>query len=219
MTRTELDRIRMRQRQYEWVLARDSHGAAATMLVATKTHDLLNFVQILQLATGQLARRCDEASQEFIEDLNRVGIEAQRVLAELMTATRPARAIVRGVPVGAAITAAVELVRPLLAVDIHLAVDPDTATRCSAEDLEHLVIGLALDVIDAVPRIELSIRERTIENKPWVEIVRGTLAASNPSFELRVVEAIAVRAGGELATSERRDGGTDVIVALPVVRA
>ena len=219
MTRTDLDRIRQRQRHYEWELARDAHTAAAAKLVAGKTHDLLNLVQIVQLASGELARRCDEPSQEFILDLQRAAVDAQVALVQLMEVARPERPIVRGVPVGAAITAAIETVRAFVAVDVHLAVAPETATRCMAEDLEHLVIGLALDVVDDVPRIELAVRERTIDGKPWVEIVRGALPRSEGSFELRVVEAIAARAGGELAVSERRDGEIEVIVALPVVLA
>ena len=219
MTRTDLERIRLRQRHYEWDLARDAQTAAAAQFVAGKTHDLLNLVQIVQLATGELARRCDATSQEFIADLDRAGAEAQRNLAELMAVARPPRQIIRGVPVGAAITAAVETVRSFVAIDVHLCCAPETATRCMAEDLEHLVIGLALDVMGEVARIELAVRERTIEGKPWVEIVRGGLIADNDSFELRVVEAIAVRAGGELARSERRDGGTEVVVALPIVPA
>jgi hypothetical protein len=217
MTRTELDRIRQRQRHYEWELGRDTQIAAAAQLVAGKTHDLLNLVQIVQLATGELARRGDAESQEFIADLERAGIDAQHRLGELMAVARPPRTIVPGAAVGAAITAAVALVRPFVAIDVHLGVEPATVTRCRAEDLEHLILGLALDVLDEVPRIELAVRERTIEGKPWVELVRGALTTSGDAFELRVVEAIALRAGGELARSEGRTG-TEVIVALPVVR-
>jgi hypothetical protein len=37
-------------------------------------------------------------------------------------------------------------------------------------------------------------------------------------FELRAVEAIVKRAGGELATSDRRGGGEELVVALPIIR-
>ena len=213
-----IERLRQRQRHYEWSLARESQTTAAAQLVRGKTHDLLNLVQIVQLATGELARRCDQASQEFIHDLERAGAEAQRSLAELMEIARPAHEITAGPAVGVAITAALELVRPLIAIDVRLAVGPDTATRCSAEDLEQIIIGLALDVLGSVPRFELFVRERQIDRKPWVEIVRSSSAApGEDNFELRVIEAIATRAAGELAVSERRDGGSDVVVALPVV--
>ena len=220
MTRTDLDRIRQRQRHYEWDLARDAHATAAAKLVAGKTHDLSNLVQIVQLATGELARRCGDDCREFLADLDRASVAAQTSLAQMMTMAWPEPAIARGVPVGVAITAAVDIMRSYVAIDMHLAVDPETATRCMAEDLEHLVLGLALDVLGRVPRLELFVRERQIEGKPWVEIVRGALSSSAiDGFELRVVEAIALRAGGELAVSERREGGTEVVVALPVVRA
>lgn len=218
MTRTEIDRLRMRQRAFEWELARDAQTKAAAQLVRGKTHDLMNLVQIIQLATGELSRRCDDTGQEFVKDLERAGADAQASLNALMEVARPALEIVKGVPVGVAITGALEAVRPLMAIDVHLAVAPDTATRCMAEDLEHLVLGLALDVLGDAPRIELFVRERTIDKAPWVEIVRGALTSPREDdFELRVVEAIAARAGGELAVSDRREGGTEVIVALPVV--
>ncbi len=214
MTRTDLTALRERQRHYEWALARESSIAATTVLVAGKTHDLLNLVQIIQLATGELARRCDAPGQEFIDDLTRAAADAQVSLTALMAAARPARAIVRGAPVGVALTAAIEVARTLVAIDVHLAVDPDTATACTAEDLEQLVLGLTLD---AASHVELAVREREISGVRHVEIVRSALAVADP-FELGIVEAIAVRAGGELGTSEARAGGTEVIVALPVVR-
>jgi hypothetical protein len=45
----------------------------------------------------------------------------------------------------------------------------------------------------------------------------STTAAMNDGFDLKLVEVIATRAGGELAHSDRRGGGTEVVVALPVV--
>jgi hypothetical protein len=215
MTRTDLDQLRERQRHYEWALARETSIAATTTLIAGKTHDLLNLVQIIQLATGELARRCDAQAQEFIDDLTRAATDAQASLTALMATVRPARTVVRGVPVGVALAAVVESSRAFVAIDLHLAVAPDTATACTAEDLAHLVIGLALD---AASHVDLSVREREIAGKPHVEIVRGALGVADP-FELGVCEAIAVRAGGELGTSEARGGGTEVIVALPVVAA
>jgi hypothetical protein len=62
------------------------------------------------------------------------------------------------------------------------------------------------------------VRERTIEGKPWLEIVCSTRAVlDSEHFDLRAVEAIASKNGGELASSERRGGGTELVVALPVV--
>jgi len=54
-----------RQRRFEWALAREEHGRAASRLVAGKTHDLMNLVQIVQLATYELERRCGASIQIF----------------------------------------------------------------------------------------------------------------------------------------------------------
>ncbi len=226
MTKTDrtaqLLRLAQRQRRFEWELARDEQTRAAARFVAGKTHDQMNLIQIVQLSVEYLGRHCSEPGKEFLADLERAGGDAQRSMRELMEVARPEVVIVRGAPVGAAIDAAVAAVRPAIALDVHLAPPPDTATRCTAEELEHVLIGLALDVvgdaIDDMPPIELFVRERQIDGKPWIEIVRSSSApAQDDTFELRAVTAIVQRAGGELATSERRGGGSELVVALPVV--
>jgi len=208
-----------RQRRFEWELARDAQTRAAAKLVAGKTHDLLNLVQIVQLATLELAKRCaDPTAQEFLDDLERAARDAQRGLEEMMAVARPDEAIVRGAPVGAAVEGAIGALRDVIAIDIHLATPPDLATRCSRDDLEHILIGLALDAADDPRPIELFVRERAIDGTPWLEIVRSSPSVpTGDRFELRAVEAIVQRAGGELATSDRRGGGEELVVALPVV--
>jgi hypothetical protein len=135
-----------------------------------------------------------------------------------MELARPEQVIVRGAPVGAAVDAALAALREAIAVDVHLATPPDTATRCTAEELEHVLIGIALDVCRLDERVELYVRERPIDGARWIEIVRSTAAApEGERFELRVVEAIAERAGGEVTRSDRRGGGEELVVALPVV--
>lgn len=226
-----------RQRRFEWELAREVQTHAAAQFVAGKTHDLLNLVQIVQLASLELSRRCSEDAAEFIADLLKAAEDAKHQLTELMAVARPDRVIVPGAHVGAAITAAVETVRAVstIAVDLHLAVHPEVTTRCSATELEHLIYGLTLDAVaaalppadpdaassaDSSPdsSIELFVRERSIEGQPWLEIVCSTRAVlGNDHFDLRAVEAIAGKNGGELARSERRGGGTELVVALPVL--
>jgi len=219
-----------RQRRFEWELARAVHSKAAARLVSGKTHDLLNLVQIVQLASLELARRCNPEAHEFIEDLQKAARDAQHQLTELMAVARPEEIITRGAPVGAAITAAVEVVRAAstIAVDLHLTISPDATTQCSADELAHLIYGVTLDAVaetvqleadqaEAAP-IELFVRERRIDGKPWLEIVRSArVALDGEHFDLRAVEAIAVKNGGELAHSERRGGGTELVVALPLV--
>ena len=220
-----------RQRRFEWELAREVQSKIASRFVSGKTHDLLNLVQIVQLASLELTRRCPPEALEFIEDLQKAAVDAQRQLSELMALARPDEVIAAGVPVGAAITAAVGVVRAAstIAVDLHLTISPDATTRCSADELAHVIYGVTLDAVsetaqlDAEPAaepspIELFIRERTIDGKPWLEIVRGArVALDGEHFDLRAVEAIAVKNGGELAQSERRGGGSELVVALPLV--
>jgi hypothetical protein len=136
-----------------------------------------------------------------------------------MQVARPDEVIVRGDPVGSAVAAAITSLRAAIDVDIHLASPADTATRCTATELEHILIGLALDVAEDPEPIQLFVREREIAGAPWIEIVRASShIPAGERFELRAVEAIATRAGGELATSERRGGGEELVVALPVIR-
>src|SRR5215468_4430437 len=243
-----------RQRQFEWRLAREVQTQAAARFVAGKTHDLLNLIQNVQLASLELERRCTADAGEFIADLRKAADDARHQLAELMAVARPEEIIVPGAPVGAAVTAAVETVRAAstIEVDLHLAITPEVATRCSAEELAHVIYGLTLDAAtgeaeaDDAPQtlersetgdedpdgsaggaggraprgIELFVRERTIDGKPWLEIVRGArVELAGEHFDLQAVEAIAVKNGGELGHSERRGGGTELVVALPVVTA
>lgn len=211
-----------RQRRFEWQLARDAQARAAGQFVAGKTHDLLNMVQIVELASLELSRRCGADAAEFIADLMRAADDAKRQLVAMMAVARPEEVIVPGAPVGAALGAALETVRPALPapIELQLTAHPEVTTRCTADELAHLIYGLILDAAAGEPggAIQLVVRERTIEGKPWLEIVRGAATSlDGEHFDLRAVEAIAVKSGGELAHSERRGGGTEVIVALPLV--
>lgn len=206
-----------RQRRFEWQLAREIQTEVAARFVSGKTHDMLNLVQIVQLAVHELARRTPADAHEFLDDLRKASVDAQHQLGELMALARPDPVIEAGAPVGAAITAAVETVRAAaISVDLHLTVAPDTVTRCTGAELEHLVIGLALDA--AAGPIELFVRERTIDRVPWLELLRGADAPiEGEHFDLRAVEAICARRGGELSQGERRGGGSELVVALPLV--
>jgi hypothetical protein len=229
MTKTD-ERLALveRQRRFEWELAREAHAQAAAQLVAGKTHDLLNLVQIVQLASLELSRRCSDDAAEFIADLMTAAGDAKHQLGELMAVARREQPVVPGARVGAAITSAVDTVRAAstIAVDLHLTVRSEVTTRCSAVELEHLVYGLMLDAVACGDQpgtgepspIELFVRERVIEGKPWLEIVCSPrVELEGEHFDLRAVEVIAIKHGGELARSERRGGGTEIVVALPVV--
>jgi hypothetical protein len=213
--------LSLRQRRFEWALARDEQTRTAASIVAGKTHDLLNLIQIIRLASGTLEQRCDPRGREIVQDIARTAEDSHRSFTELMAIARPAETVVRGAPVRAAVEAAVAALRDVLALDARIDAPPASATRCTAAELEHLVIGLVLDAADApasaAQPVELAVREREISGAPWIELVRGGAAVPGDRFELRVVEEIARRAGGELSTSARRGGGEDVIVALPEV--
>lgn len=206
-----------RQRRFAWELAREAQTATARDLVAGKTHDLMNLVQIVQLGAISLGERCP-ADHDIIDDLVRAAGDATRSLEELMTTARPPRVVVRGPAVGPALARVVDEVRAAIDVDAHLALDPDTATALSADELAHLVIGMALDAADA-PRLELYARERLIGDAVWVELVCGASAPAGDHFDVRAVDVLARRAGGEVARSERRAGGSELVVALPVIYA
>jgi len=215
MTKTERWlALAQRQRRFEWLLACDEQQRTANALVAGRTHDLLNLVQIVDLASQELVRRTEPAAREFVDDIRRAAEDAKVSLRVLMALARPEPRHLHA-PVGPAIAAAIESLRDLAMLNLHLTITPDLATRCSADELEHLVLGLALDVLDHP--FELVVRERTIQGRRWIEIVRGTtVVPDGERFELHVVEAIVRRGDGELATSERRGGGLEVVVALPV---
>jgi len=225
MTKTDARlALHLRRRRFEWALARDEQHRTAAQLVVGKTHGLLSMIQIIQLATQELEQRCDSVARKYIEDLRRAAAEARQELTELMAAARPPDTLAPGAPIGGAVDAAMDSLRDAVdadLLDVRLSAPAGAVTRCTAEELEHLLIGLVLDVADAEPAarpIRLLVRERQIDGAPWIEIVRGAdTAPGGDRFELRVVEAIARRAGGELATSEARDGGEELVVALPEV--
>ncbi len=208
-----------RQRRFEWALAREEHGRAASRLVAGKTHDLLNLVQIVQLATYELGRRGGAAIQEFVDDLTRAAADATTSLRALMEAARPETAVARGPAVHAVLARTLDALRAAVVIDAQLALARTTTTALDEEALAHLLVGLALDAADA-PRIELLVHDRTIAGAPWLELVRGTdVPAAGDGFELRTVELLAHRIGGEVARSDRRGGGAALVVALPALPA
>lgn len=216
-----------RQRRFEWELAHDAQTRAAAALVAGRTHDLLNFIQVVQLTAQELGRRLGAApdTDDLLADLMTSAGSAQRHLAAMMAVARPDDAVPRGPAIGPAIAAAVDAVRAAaIVVELAVTARPEVKTPCSAAELGHLIIGLALAATgddagrSAAPRaVQLMIRERTIEGAPWLELLCSSpLPSGDAPFDLRAVEAIVERCGGELSHSERRGGGSEWIAALPV---
>jgi hypothetical protein len=204
-----------RQRRFEWGLARDEQSRVAGRLVAGRTHDLLNLIQIVELAVFRL-RHDGLGDHESLDELSRTSKSASAQLHAMMAVARPEPVITRGAPVAATVMNLIATLREVASIEVHVDVSTDTATRCTARELEHLLIGLVLDAVDQ--RLVLTVRERDIEGKAFVEIVRGAAVdPDNDGHELLAVTALATRNGGEIATSERSGGGTELIVSLPIV--
>lgn len=229
MTKTERCAARLalveRQRRFAWDLAREEYARSAARMLAGKTHDLLNLVQVVQLAAPQLALSATDDARIFVEDIARVADDAHAQLRSLMAIARPPRRattgsdapLPRGAAVGPVVGRVIAELDAVVDIGVDYAIDVDAATTLDEPAVAHLAIGMVLDVADA-PWIELTVRDREIEGAPWIELVRGTATdVAGDHFDLRVVEAIAARAGGELTRSERADGGVELVVALPVI--
>lgn len=223
MTRTE-GRLALveRQRRYAWGLARHDATAAAATLVAGRTHDLLNFLQIAQLTAEELARRLGGDPDNLVADLRGCGATARVQLTEMMALARPRVVIAAGAPIGPVVSAALADLRAAgLAVTVTDDAPATLTTRCDADALTALIIGLALaatDAADAPAALDLVIRARPLDGKPHLELVCGSpVSPDAPPFDLGAVERIATAHGGELAHSDRRGGGSEWIVALPII--
>jgi hypothetical protein len=185
-----------RQRELEW---KASHA-----LLRERSHDLRNLIQIVELASTELAHRVDGVAAELVGELARTAIEMKRAFE-----ARP-RA-----PIAEAVRAAIELLRPAvgeLAVTQRL--EATTHTALSPDEVELLVVALVIDGGRHAAAIDLLVRERVIDGSMWVELVCGIDAAPG---ELRAVKTVAERVGGELVVVERRGGGNEIAVALPTV--
>jgi hypothetical protein len=214
--------------------------AAAGELVRGRTHELGNQVQILRLASLELERRATPDQQELIGDLRAAGEAANTVLVDLLaTARMPERAMI-GDPVADVVRRAVELVRPAFAqpLDVRIDLGDDVRTRATADELQAAVIAALLDATDPAAwylptveartaviatRIRLWVRQRTVEKRPFVELLviadrpyQPVAMLLEPPGPLYVVRLAAQAAGGEASISEGREG-VELAIELPVV--
>lgn len=228
---TKTDRIAARlalvekQRRFAWEVAREEYVRTAASMVAGKTHDLLGLVQIVQLAAPQLAPVVEGDARTFVDDIARAADDAHAQLKALMAAARPPRRaatnsdtpLPRGAAVGPVVGRVIGQLDGAVDIGVDYAIDADVATALDEVSLSHLAIGLVLDAQDA-PWIELTVRDIQIDGAPWIELVRGTAEIiEGDHFDMRLVEALATRARGEVAESVREGGGLEVVVALPAV--
>lgn len=238
-----IDRIR----RVEHTLARQEQATAAAALMKGRSHDLGNAIQIVKLSALELERRAQDRPDflELLADMRQAAEQAVGVLAEMFAATRTADRMVVGPVVSHTIRAAVEQTRAAFAGTVELRIDLDDTvhTWSTAEELEAMIFAAMLDAMspstDAMSppagaspelpsagatRITIVARERVIQSRRWVEILRiddrqqfgdGELAHMfEPHSLLHVVAAAAKEAGGEASLAPGR-GGLELAIELP----
>lgn len=218
--KTDAYRIRIalleRLRRFEWDLARDEQARSARQMLRGKVHDLLNFVQIVDLGSQALAPHTAPAGEEFLVDLARAAADAKTAVHELQQLAHaedrpPARTAIAAVA-----RAAIEQLRGAVdALDAEILVPDAAAVAWTREELELLLIALALDGPADAP-IELLVRARDIDGRPCLEIVCGPL--DETGVGARLATTLAARIGGDAAVAERRGGGHEIAVAVPLAR-
>ncbi|HSD89100.1 MAG TPA: hypothetical protein VLB44_16340 [Kofleriaceae bacterium] len=219
-----------RIRKVEHALAHAEQARVASALMRGRSHDLGNAVQIIKLSALELSRRLSELDanadlEELIADMNVAADQSAKILAAMIDATRPIERLQLGAVVTHPVRAAIDLARTaiLAPIDLRMEVDDTVHTYCTAEELEVIVLAAALDA-SAATRITFVLRERLIQGKRWVELLRfddrqvheGDYAEMFESCSLlRVVAGCAKEAAGEVSLSPGR-GGLELAVELPV---
>jgi nitrogen-specific signal transduction histidine kinase len=218
-----------RIRKVEHAVAHAEQARTARALMRGRAHELGNAVQVVKLSAQELQRRIAELGRpdldELITDMNAASENATRVLAQMIDATHMAERMQRGAVVTHAVRAAVDLARPAFLTPIELRVDLDDTvhTYCSAEELEAIVLASMLEASHS-NHVTFVVRERVIQNKRWVELIRlddrqthdGDYAHMFESGSLlKVVAECAKAAGGEASLAPGR-GGLELVVELPV---
>lgn len=215
-------------RRVEHTLAQGEQVKVAAALMKGRSHDLGNQVQIVKLSALELERRAKDRPDllELVTDMRQAADQAAVVLAEMFAAARANDRNVAGPVVTAAVRAAVDNARPAFAGAVELRIDLDDTvhTFASAEELEAMIVAAMLDAASST-RMAILVRERVIQQKRWVEILRaddrqqfgdGDLAHMfEPHSLLHVVAGVARLAGGEASLSPGR-GGLELAIELPV---
>ena len=219
-----IDRIR----RVEYALARDEQAKQAAALMKGRSHELGNQVQIVKLSALELERRAEDRKDlvELTTDMRKAAEQATALLADMFAAARPMERTVVGPVVTHTVRAAVDLARPAFAGNVELRIDLDDTvhTHSTAEELEAIVLAAMLDAVHA-NHMTIVVRERVIQGKHWVEILRiddrqqfndGELAHMFEACSLlHVVVTAAKQAGGEASLAPGR-GGLELVIELPV---
>jgi hypothetical protein len=201
---TTTDELLARLRRFEWACARDEHAREVAEAVRQRSHDLLNLVQVVDLASQQLVARCGEVALELAGDLHRAAREGRAVIDGL-AALGPSRPEPR-------ITArtAVAVIARGVVVRGQVTVGEGDVVAWAAGEIELLLFALQLDAPDG----ELVVRGRSVDEGKLVEIVCGPIARE--ALAVRVATALARVAGGDL-TMEPCGEGQELVVAIPTV--
>ena len=226
-----------RIRKVEHAMAHAEQATTAAALMRGRAHDLGNAIQVVKLTSLELQHRVAELNRpdivELITDMQAEADHAAKVLADMIDATRSADRMAYGPVISHAIRAAIEAARPAFLTPIELRIDLDDTvhTYSSAEELEAIIFASAIEAAGsrsttAATRMTFAVRERVIQSKRWVELLRiddrqvhdGDYAHMFEAGSLlKVVAQCAKAAGGEASIAPGR-GGLELAVELPVAK-
>lgn len=210
-----------RIRVVEQRLSRAEQERIATAFLTKQIHTLGNTLQIVDLASAELMRRELADEDRLVTDLRGAALEARGLLATMIAVARPAPRTSSGAAVAPIVRATIAaLASAGVPMGFETTIDDAVASRLAADELEALVLAAALDLATA-PQVRFLLRERTIGNRRWLELLRlddrlGTfeLDLASPSLA-GVVDQLARVAGGEVTLSPGRSGH-ELAIALPI---
>jgi hypothetical protein len=216
-----IDRIRA----VEFRLARAAQGETARAALRDHLHTLGNAVQIVDLASAELAKRGPDPDG-LVGDIRTAAAEAHATLGKIVALAQPAPRAAVTSPFAPTIRAALDVVRPALPIEVAVRDELLASTascRLDADELEVLAIAILLDA-HAAPALSIALRERTIGGAPWFELIRhdtrpGAVSLDTelvPPSLLAVADQLARLGGGELSLSPGHHGH-ELVVALPSV--
>lgn len=234
-------RLRLVERVHRvaYGLAREEQANVATALLKGRSHDLGNAIQIVKLSALELERRAKDRADlvELLADMRQAAEQAAALLADLLAAARPAERTRPGPPVAPVLRGAVELARAAYAgiIELRDELDDTVTTLATGDELEATMLAALIDAMTpaststaGATRISVVLRERTIERKRWVEVLRiddrkslgdsEVARAFEPPSLLHVVAGVAKQADGEVSLAPGRNG-LELALALPVAQS
>jgi len=216
-----IDRIRA----VELRLARAQQSDAALAALRGHLHTLGNAVQIVDLASTELAKHTPDPDG-LIADIREAAQHAHASVTSIAALAQPKPRVPVRAPFASTVRAALDVARPALPIEVAVhdeLLASIAACRLDADELELLTIAILLDA-HAAPALSLSLRERVIEGAVWFELIRhdtrpGAVSLDSelvPPSLLAVADQLARLGGGELSLSPGRSGH-ELVVALPSV--